>query len=797
MMIPVGVADRCWPSSRPGTSSLYLQQRMDPHHRVLHRREPRIASRRWSGPQSRGPFFYLPVVLTDTLPWSLCLPGVVVAWSRDRRVGEPGARRTRTARCCCSGLRSSSFSSPCRRRSRICTSFRSLPQWPRLAAISWRAPSWPAVTSSAGGSPGRYTCCGLGPGRDRSRRVVCVRTRRHGVCLDGARRWACSPPGEEPRSSRCVARRLPSAAVMALLAVLVAFNWMLVLRTLPELRAVQAGRVAEQPDPPACCRRGRRRSLRRGAARAWCSTFDGTSTCCSSARRFSQHAAVGRTVFAVLPEHRYEELKEAVRPADLRSRPPTDVGHEAPRDLVAAAAARGSAREHPMPAVTDDRRAAGSRGQAAQGRPPLRGDRRARLCGAQTTVSHADRDGRPLRTVMCDCAAWSGRIRGRHRRTSNAYYATSTGRLHTHARRPLRKILRGMAGRRGASPPSSRTCCGAEQPRAGRRAAAPASSSICSGATAVDASGIEPGRSIADFSRRVLGIPIQTATVDSGCGRARLAGPDHDVSHAGARRRSAADAGHDPWLASRRTEEIWLSKCRTSNSTRAGAAPPVPLRTPLQLQGVNAWRSRRGGGLRLLRSYTATMAGTSRACFGRVAERGHACDRPARERGEDADEILRTPHVCRTLPLSATPYRRALIGLGRRWQENRLLRQLRTVEAVLEWATRNLARARQVSTTLRVYAAWLRPIPTASGLSAGPRPRPHECRPKAGPHGTCRAKGPGLRGACLPGACGLSRCGGACNRMLGRGQAVRRGTLDPVFEGSNPSAPTSLRCADA
>lgn len=28
---------------------------------------------------------------------------------------------------------------------------------------------------------------------------------------------------------------------------------------------------------------------------------------------------------------------------------------------------------------------------------------------------------------------------------------------------------------------------------------------------------------------------------------------------------------------------------------------------------------------------------------------------------------------------------------------------------------------------------------------------------------------------------------------LGRGQAVRRGTLDPVFEGSNPSAPASSR----
>src|SRR5436189_6415340 len=31
---------------------------------------------------------------------------------------------------------------------------------------------------------------------------------------------------------------------------------------------------------------------------------------------------------------------------------------------------------------------------------------------------------------------------------------------------------------------------------------------------------------------------------------------------------------------------------------------------------------------------------------------------------------------------------------------------------------------------------------------------------------------------------------------VGRGQAVRRGTLDPVFEGSNPSAPANSRGTD-
>ena len=30
-----------------------------------------------------------------------------------------------------------------------------------------------------------------------------------------------------------------------------------------------------------------------------------------------------------------------------------------------------------------------------------------------------------------------------------------------------------------------------------------------------------------------------------------------------------------------------------------------------------------------------------------------------------------------------------------------------------------------------------------------------------------------------------------CIDQMGRGQAVRRGTLDPVFEGSNPSAPAN------
>jgi 4-amino-4-deoxy-L-arabinose transferase-like glycosyltransferase len=37
------------------------------------------------GPQSRGPLFYLPVVLTDSFPWSIVLPVAAIAWIRERR----------------------------------------------------------------------------------------------------------------------------------------------------------------------------------------------------------------------------------------------------------------------------------------------------------------------------------------------------------------------------------------------------------------------------------------------------------------------------------------------------------------------------------------------------------------------------------------------------------------------------------------------------------------------------------------------------------------------------------------
>ena len=49
------------------------------------------------GVQQRGPFFYLKVLPGDMLPWSLCLPAIVYAWLRDRRARQDGSSlRVRT-----------------------------------------------------------------------------------------------------------------------------------------------------------------------------------------------------------------------------------------------------------------------------------------------------------------------------------------------------------------------------------------------------------------------------------------------------------------------------------------------------------------------------------------------------------------------------------------------------------------------------------------------------------------------------------------------------------------------------
>src|SRR5262249_8863355 len=99
----------------------------------------------------------------------------------------------------------------------------------------------------------------------------------------------------------------------------------------------------------------------------------------------------------------------------------------------------------------------------------------------------------------------------------------------------------------------------------------------------------------------------------------------------------------------------------------------------------------------------------------------------------------------------------------------------------------------------RVHGVW--PVFESStggrrgSRALGPRParaRHPDARSEKLPP-TCRQVSPSDRLNVCATWFGTTPEGSTLPSALGRGQAVRRGTLDPVFEGSNPSAPATTR----
>ena len=143
------------------------------------------------------------------------------------------------------------------------------------------------------------------------------------------------------------------------------------------------------------------------------------------------------------------------------------------------------------------------------------------LCGArnEVVVGTRDRDGHPLRTVLCRTCGLVWTNPRPSAAAMNAYYETTyRADYKGQAAPPLRKIVRGFLGasdrrrmlrplleapHEGASPRMLDVGCGAgELVYLMRR-------------DRVDASGLEPGIEFAEFARTVLRVPIQTAAVDA------------------------------------------------------------------------------------------------------------------------------------------------------------------------------------------------------------------------------------------------------------------------------------------
>lgn len=317
-------------------------------------------------------------------------------------------------------------------------------------------------------------------------------------------------------------------------------------------------------------------------------------------------------------------------------------------------------------------------------RPAATEDTACNLCGARNdvVVGTRDRDGQPLRTVLCRTCGLVWTNPRPSAADMNAYYETVYRADYTgHRAPPLRKIVRGFLGAadrrrlvRSFLPEASARMldvgCGAgELVYLMRRAG-------------VDASGLEPGIEFAGFARAVLRVPIQTAPVDAA--RVPAASLDlvtmfHALEHVPDPRGLLATVRG--WL---RTGGHLIIE--VPNIASRVQAPSHQYHYAHLHHFTASTLSALGeaAGLRCLDIRFSPDAGNVIGVFQRQD------DEPRRAAGLEADAArtlaLLTSHTAVGHYLSAAPFGRALGRLRRRLAENRLLRRIGNTDDARRWA---------------------------------------------------------------------------------------------------------------
>ncbi len=304
------------------------------------------------------------------------------------------------------------------------------------------------------------------------------------------------------------------------------------------------------------------------------------------------------------------------------------------------------------------------------------------LCGADDydVIARGDRDGQPLRTVLCRrCGlAWvnprppAAAMDDYYEREYRADYKGAQA-------PPLRKILRGLLGadeRRRAIRPLVRdgatvldVGCGAGELVYLLRQ------------DGFDATGIEPGREYAAFARDVLRLPVQTATVGTAVvepASQALVTMFHSLEHVPDPRAVLAAVGG--WLVqggSLVVEVPNLASVVQAPSHRYHYAHLYHF-TAETLAALGD-----AAGLRPVGTAFSDDGGNVTCVFRR--EDGFPRSAAGLESAGRTREILRN-HTTLRHYLGLTPYRRVLARLRQRRAEDRLLRRLGTLDAVLRWA---------------------------------------------------------------------------------------------------------------
>ncbi len=305
------------------------------------------------------------------------------------------------------------------------------------------------------------------------------------------------------------------------------------------------------------------------------------------------------------------------------------------------------------------------------------------LCDASDydVVGRTDRDGRPLQTVLCRrCGLVWTNPRPSAADIDRYYEAEYRADYSGQSMPARRKVLRGLLGAR-------------ERLEGLRPLLRPGAAVLDVGCGAgelvylllredVSASGIEPGAEYAGFARAALGVPVQTATVNTATvapGSQDLVTMFHCLEHVG-----------DP-KAVLRSVRGWLKQggaavVEVPNVASTVQAPSHRFHYAhlYHFTGETLAALGEAAGLRFVRAEHSPDGGNVTCVFRRDADEER---RPAGLEGHAVrTRALLRAHTSVGHYLSPIPYLRAIARLRRRCSEDRLLRRLKTVQDIIRWA---------------------------------------------------------------------------------------------------------------
>jgi 4-amino-4-deoxy-L-arabinose transferase-like glycosyltransferase len=279
------------------------------------------------GPTGRGPFFYLGVMFTDSLPWSLALPAALAIWLRDRRerASSPDLR-IRTLLWLWIAVIVGFFS--------FSQTKQDLYIFPIVAVVAVLGADVLARLAFADMRPGPVSRWLTGTlavgalllGLGGCFALYVISRAGAGFAIDGLTAVALIALTAAAVIAMLIVRRQPAAAVAAVAVVFAAFNWLLVGRVLPSFErykpSVAFSDVIRQHVQP-----GDTVAHFEAAMPSMVFYLRRHIDLVEDQQGFVKMMQSGRPVYVVLPERRYQELGAAfgVRTCVLDRRPAADV----------------------------------------------------------------------------------------------------------------------------------------------------------------------------------------------------------------------------------------------------------------------------------------------------------------------------------------------------------------------------------------------------------------------------------------------------------------------------------------